>query len=393
MVRSAAPLESARAWTTVGAAFVSMFVVFGVGYSFGAFFAPMAQEFSAGSGATSLFFSITSATWFVLGAGSGWAVDRVGPRPVLLVGAAALGAGLLLTARVDSLELGYLTYGLGVGIGVACGYVPMVAVVGGWFEGRRAVALGVAVTGIGLGTLTVAPLAALLVDQLGWRRTFELFGVTGAALLVGCALVAAPPPVRTGGGAPPRLADVVRSRPFRAVYASALLTSSALFLPFVFLPAFAQSQGAGRVPAAALVGLIGLASVAGRLATGAVAARVGVLRSYRGCTATMAASFALWLVAGWVGPAYPVLVAFTVVLGVGYGGWVALGPAVVAELFGVRGLGALVGLTYTAAAVGSLVGPPLAGWVLDATGSHRWAVGGALLLGAGATLVLRRLPS
>ena len=44
--------------------------------------------------------------------------------------------GLLLTAEVESIQLGYLTYGLGVGPGVACCYVPMVATVGGWFSGE-----------------------------------------------------------------------------------------------------------------------------------------------------------------------------------------------------------------------------------------------------------------
>ena len=82
-------LDSASGWVTVAAAFVSMAVVFGVAYSFGAFFAPMAAEFGTGSGATSLVFSITACCWFLLGSVSGRAVDRFGPRPVLLVGAAS----------------------------------------------------------------------------------------------------------------------------------------------------------------------------------------------------------------------------------------------------------------------------------------------------------------
>ena len=71
---------------------------------------------------------------------------------------------------------------------MACAYVPMVAVVGGWFERRRTLAIGVAVTGIGLGTLTVAPLAAALIGELGWRDTHLLLGLVGAAVLVVCAL-------------------------------------------------------------------------------------------------------------------------------------------------------------------------------------------------------------
>src|SRR5688572_3086090 len=135
-----------------------MGVVFGVAYSFGAFFAPMAAEFGSGSGATSVVFSVTACLFFVLGSVSGRAVDRFGPRPVLLVGAAALAGGLLVTSTAQQLWVGYLSYGLGVGIAVACGYVPMVAVVGAWFDRRRALALAVAIAGIGVGTLVGAPL-------------------------------------------------------------------------------------------------------------------------------------------------------------------------------------------------------------------------------------------
>src|SRR4029079_2818046 len=69
-------LDSSRGWVTVAAGFVAMVAVFGVAYSFGAFFAPMAAEFGTGSGATSLVFSITACCWFLLGSVSGRAVDR-----------------------------------------------------------------------------------------------------------------------------------------------------------------------------------------------------------------------------------------------------------------------------------------------------------------------------
>jgi MFS family permease len=74
--------------------------------------------------------------------------------------------------------------------------------------------------------------------------------------------------------------------------------------------------------------------------------------------------------------------AFAVVLGTGYGGWIALQPTVLAELFGVRGLGGLVGLSYMEGGIGALVGPPLAGLLVDATGGYRWAIAAAGLLGS-----------
>ena len=74
--------------------------------------------------------------------------------------------------------------------------------------------------------------------------------------------------------------------------------------------------------------------------------------------ATMTVSFLLWLGAD---DSYAMLVLFAIVMGVAYGGFIALAPAVAAGLFGTVGLGAILGALYTAAAVGGLVGPPIVG--------------------------------
>ncbi|MBW0091241.1 MFS transporter [Pseudonocardia sp. KRD-184] len=376
-------MDGRSGWITVAVAFTSMAVCFGVAYSFGAFFAPMAAEFGTGSGATSLVFGVTACCWFVLGSVSGRAVDRFGPRPVLLVAALALGTGLLVTAAVRDLWIGYLTYGLGVGIAVACGYVPMVAIVGAWFERRRAIALAVAVSGIGIGTLAGAPLAAALIDAVGWRQTHVVFGIGGAALLLVCALVVRRPPAPTSGPSMP-VGELVRTVAFRSMYAATLLSSLALFVPFVFLPATALALGSSAVAAAALVGVIGVSSVVGRLAMGTVAERFGRIATFRASFAVLGASFGIWFVGG----SYPVLVAFAVVLGVGYGGWIALQPAVIAELFGLRGLGGVVGLVYTSGGIGALLGAPVAGVLVDVTGGYGWAIAFAGVCGVGSFLAL-----
>ncbi|MGY1836576.1 MFS transporter [Blastococcus sp. SYSU DS0510] len=382
-MRSSAAVDSVRGWVMVAAAFAGMFVSFGIAYSFGAFLAPMAEEFGSGRGATSAFFALTSLTYFGLGALSGVAVDRYGPRRVLLVGAVALGAGLTATSLAGELWIGLVTYGLGVGIGVACAYVPMVAVVSGWFERRRTLAIGVSVTGIGLGTLAVAPLAAALIGELGWRTTHLVLGLAGALVLVVCALVVQAPPVEAGQAAL-TLRDAVRNRDYRRLYLASGLLSVALFVPFVHLPGYAVQQGVDRVAAAALVGVIGLASTAGRLLLGLIAARTGSLRAFQGCFLTMGLSFALWA----LGSGYGMLLAFAVVLGVGYGGFVAIGPAVVADRFGTTRLGGLLGVLYTSAGIGSALGAPLAGAAVDASGSYLPAIGGCLVLGLAATLVV-----
>jgi MFS family permease len=369
-------LDSRRAWGVVAAAFAAMFVAFGIAYSYGAFLEEMRADFGVGRAAGAAFFSLTSLLYFGLGGVSGAASDRFGPRRVLLVGAVALGLGLVATARAESLGVALAAYGLGVGIGVACAYVPMVALVGAWFERRRTLALGVAVAGIGIGTLTIPPATAALIEAVGWRDSYLVLAAVGAGALVLCALAAARPPAREGA-ATASLGDALRDRQYRRLYVATALLGVPLFVPFVYLPSYAEERGVDPVLAAGLIGAIGTASVAGRLALGALAGPLGLLRVFRGCFLAMALSFVLWWVAG---ASYPVLLLFAIVLGVGYGGYVALAPAVVAERFGVERLGALLGVLYTSAGIGSAVGPPAAGAVIDA-GGYTPAIIGSLAIG------------
>src|ERR1700730_19300511 len=128
--------DSPQAWVIVFAAFLSMFPLFAVAYSFGAFVKPMTAEFHSGRAAISAIFSITAFIYFLFGAAAGHMSDRIGPRPMMVVRALFMGAGLVLTSSINQLWLSYLSYSIGVGLGVACGYVPMVAAVSGWFSRR-----------------------------------------------------------------------------------------------------------------------------------------------------------------------------------------------------------------------------------------------------------------
>ncbi len=381
-------LDSPRGWIVVAAAFLSMFVVYGIVYSFGTFFESMAEDFGTGKGATALMFSITTAWYFGLGLVSGKAADRFGPRPVLLVAAVTLAVSLLLTSRVHAIWLGYITYGIGIGIAVACAYVPMVATVGAWFVQRRTTALGVAVAGIGVGTLVVAPLSDRLIDAHGWRTAYVVLGVAGGLLLLLASLGASRPPV-TVVQEPVVLREVVRERGFVILYVAILTLSASLFTPFVFIKSYATDNGIDDGPATALVGIIGASSVVGRLGLGALGARLGATRLTQLSFLVLTLSFFIWLGAG---DSYPLLVTFTVVMGVAYGGFIALTPAVAAGLFGTVGLGAVLGALYTAAAVGGLVGPPIIGAVIDGV-SYTAGIIVAMVVTGASTFVLFLLPA
>ncbi len=388
-VRSGAQVDSGRSWWIAVATFATTFAVFGITYSFGAFFDEMADEFDAGRGETALFFALTTFLYFMLGPFTGRWSDRVGPRPVLFTGTVALLVGLWVTSAAPSIWVGIAAYSIGVGIAVACSYVPMVAIVGGWFVRQRTLALGVAVAGIGAGTLVMAPLSSWLIELHGWRDAYRILAIAASAVLATCVVVMARPPLHPDHVEMVSIRSVIGTTAFRALYVSGLLMSLSLFVPFVFLADYAEERGIGPEAAALLVGLIGGASIVGRLALGTLAPRVGLVALYQGCFAAMAASFLIWLVAD---GRYPLLVLFAITLGTAYGGFIALSPAVTADSFGVYGLGGVLGALYTGAGIGGLVGTPLAGAVIDRTDGYTVVIIGAMLLTFAAFAALLVLP-
>jgi MFS family permease len=124
---------------------------------------------------------------------------------------------------------------------------------------------------------------------------------------------------------------------------------------------------------------MGASSVVGRLGLNALAPRFGLLAMYRVAYVLLLVSFAVWIMAG----SYLSLVFFALIMGVGYGGIAAMAPAVVTSLFGIEGLGELLGVVFTGWGVACLVGPPLAGVLMDFTHDYRWPV----FVGAAATLL------
>lgn len=381
-------LDGTRGWLVVVGTFFSSFVTLGIAYSFGAFFADMADEFDSTRAATSVVFGLTTFAFFWLSLITGRLADRFGPRPVLATGALFLFVGLLATSQVNSLTMGYLTYGIGVGVAAATGYIPMIAAVGGWFDHHRATAVGLAVAGIGAGTLVVSPLSAALVDRYGWRDTYRLLGIVGAIVLLICVALVDRPPTQ-GGPQPSRLREALASSSFRQLQLSALASGLALFVPFVYVGQYAKERGVGNVAAAVLVGVLGGASVLARIGFGSAVRRFGSMILYRTGFGLLAASFVIWFVAG---SSYALLIAFVLVLGVGYGGFVALSTIVVAERMGTEGLGSLLGAFYTTQGLGGLVGPIVAGAAIDAFDSYRPVIIACIVLELLALVLLRGLP-
>ena len=380
-------VDSGRGWVVAFAGCAINTWTFGVFYAFATALEQMADEFDAGLSGIAAFFSVTTFLFFSVGIVAGPLADRFGARRLVALGAFLMGGGLWFTAQVESLFTGIVVYGLGVGLGIGCYLVPLSVATGAWFEKHRTVALGVNTVGIGLGTLILVPVAEWLIRTAGWRTAFELMGI-GSVIVYGVvALACFKPPTPPASVAASILAarQAVRRSEFWRLYLAGFLMSVALFVPFVFLVQYAKEQGIASSTAAFLITSLGLGSVIGRLGLGVLGMRFGVLPLVIMSFAIQPVSYIVWLVAG---SNYFLLLVFAALLGVGYGGFVALSPVASAGIFGLEGLGGILGVQYTSAGVGALIGPISAGAIIDATGSYTVAIVAAILVSSAATLAV-----
>jgi MFS family permease len=380
-------IDSARAWRVAVAAAVVVGMSFGTLYTFGAFFKEMAVEFDASRGATSIAFAVTAFLFFGTGAASGFLADRWGARPLVWVGGAMFSLGLFATSRVDELWHGYLTYGLGLGLGGGLFLAPLFAAAAAWFDRYRSFAQGVVATGSGLGTLILLPVANRLIVAYGWRQAYVVLAVaTGLSFLVAGFFIERPP-VAAPAAAGQHLRRVLGSKQFRLLFLSAICQSASMISAFAFIVPFATDAGVSSSTAAWLVGMVGAFSIIGRLALTGLANRTGPVRMLQLTFIAQPMAFAVWLIAG---GNIALLAVFVVLLGVAYGGFVALVGGVTAHLFGVKGIGSVMGWVYLGAGTGSLIYPPIVGFIADATESTRGPIGAVLAASTlGAAISLR----
>jgi MFS transporter, OFA family, oxalate/formate antiporter len=368
-------------WFVVAAAFAITFVGFGSAYTFSAFVESLQHDFGASRGSVSLVFSLAGFLYFGLGILSGPLADRVGSRRLAVIGMILTGLGLAAASMARSLPEVYAAYGLGVGLGVGCAYVPAIGAVQRWFVRRRGFASGLAVSGIGVGTLAMPPLASLLIGTFGRRDAYLALGALAVVLGGGMALLIendprdlglSPDGDTSGSAARPTPAagaaikDAVRSARFVSLYAACLICSFGVFVPFVHLAPYARDHGVASSTAVLLLGIIGVGSTAGRFFLGGLADRMGRELSLLLMFVGMALALAIWAIATTVWS----LAAFAFVYGVFYGGWVAVLPAVVMDYFGGRNVSGLIGILYTSVAFGTLIGPSAAGFAFDLNHSY-----------------------
>ena len=378
--------EAPYGWVVVWATFVCLALIFGVSYSFAAFFESFADEFAAQRADVSWIFGLSGFVYFVLGTLGGILADRFGPRLVCSAGMVLIALGLLLTSWAPALWMVYLSYGLLVGLGIAFVYTPSIASVQPWFALRRGLAGGIASSGVGAGTLLVPVLVAMAIGPMPWREAMQVLAlaVLVLGLLAAALLRRAPPSARPGTGGTASglsLRETLRTPTFRWFYLATVTASPVMFIPFAHLSASARDLGLQESLAVGLVGLIGVGSLVGRFSIGLLADRLGRAQTLVLMQLSMGLSYALWAAAG----GHTLLVLFALWFGLSYGSIVSLLPAICMDYFGGKAVASVVGALYSGAAVGNLLGPVLAGAAFDRSGHYLGVMAVCAVLGVLAT--------
>jgi MFS family permease len=367
---------------SLGVIGVTLALAYGIWYAYSVILVALLNEFgwsrSVLAGAFSVFTLVHGAVNPVVGV----LCDRLRPLGLMAAGGAALGLALWMDSYIATPWQLYLCFGVFTAIAVAAaGWVPAIVQVQRDYEDRLGLALGIVSSGVGLGMLLVVPLTQLLIDAYGWRTAFRVLAAVCVLWIVPSSLFMLRRPRENRGQSPAKkdqeksgpepitLAEAVRGQPFWLMLAAFFFGNVCSQTLHVHQVAYLVDQGVTAIIAASVVGVVGASSIAGKIGGGWLSDRMEREFVYLGGIAIMlAAVAALAALAG--APAPWAIYGYAMLLGVGYSATASLIPAMVSDRFGGRHFGAIVGMDLMGSAAGSALGPWMAGYLFDRTGSY-----------------------
>lgn len=385
-------------WVLLAVSFTVLFFRSGARTSLGLFMGPLQTDLGWSRASISLAVSISLVLYAVLQAGTGWIVDRYGPRVVISVGALALGASTLGLAAMTSLWQLYLLYGVLGSLGTAATAIPSHStLVSRWFSRRRALVLSLTISGMAIGQMVMVPLIMKWVLDWGWRSSVLYLG--GLMLLVpfplAALLIRDRPPASVAPPAPhsttPSLPDprprhrwqqALGTRYFWSLAAAYFACGFSVHFISTHLVPLAAQMGFGQIQAASAFGLMGGLTAVGVISVGAFADRVGHKNALAGAYSLRAVGFFSLAFA-----TTPLLLYVSAaVIGLSFLATDPLTTTLIARQFGIVRLGTLLGAIAAFHQVGGAAGAYLGGAFYDWTGSYLPILGltVALLLGAAA---------
>ena len=352
--------------------------------SFGVFFKPLITEFGWRAADVALAPSILSIMYVVMVLPVSWVYQKVSIRLVVLGGGILIGLGLALSSTITSLWQLYLFYGILAGVGSSTIWVPFTSAIMNWFDHKRGIAMGIALSGYGLGSLGAALSLSYIIETAGWRMAFLLSGVATFLILFSASLVAKGSPGEIGlkpyrsiqemdrescgsvASVDTSFRKAFRSKPFWLLYCLWLFSQLVTSLYTQHIVLFALGLGIPFILASLGLGIIGLSSIIGRFVVGFFLDRVGIRLALLFCYLVTLLSASLILVtrdALW-------LFLFATLFGFSFGGRSVLEVPITSAFFGLMHLAMIVGALETAFGVGGLIGPYLGGYAYDSTGGY-----------------------
>ncbi len=397
-------------YVVVAVSFIVMAMSSGSNYSFSVFFEPLQQEFGWSRAVTAGAMSAFLIGQGVFSMGSGRLTDRFGPRPVVTGAGLLFGAGLMMMSRVDAIWQVYIAYGVLAAAGHSATFTPLSSTVARWFQAHRGLMTGAVMAGTGLGTMVMPPLANWLIYRADWRTSYLVLGLILMTVVVTAAQFLRRDPAEVGlqpYGADravqmPRVpvapasgvafGDAVRTRQFWLLCLA--FAGFGYTLQAVMSHVVIHSRGLGLTPASAagIMTVIGGFGFAGRIGLGGLADRFGAKKLLTTALTALSLSLFWLMVARHAWQVY----AFAVVFGFTYGGVVPQFSNRVAELFGLRAHGAILGAIVFCVALGSAAGPALTGYGFDVLGSYTlpFAIcGGVVACAALLSCLVKPLPA
>jgi len=377
-------------WIVIACFFISLYTGGVVFFGFTAFFEPLADKFHWSYAQISFAASLRGMEAGLIAPLIGVLVDRWGSRRLLVAGTIISTLGLLLLSRTTSLSMFYgACLLLAVGMSICSSTVLMTAIAN-WFRKKIGIATGIMVSGYGFSGLLV-PVTVRLIDTYDWQKAMTILAIGMLALCLPLSLVVRHKPEQYGwqpdGEAEGTLTSstnsvqanatevnlgtrqALKSRAFWHIALSLLCQAIVVSAVVTHIMPYLTSIHVNRANSSLIVSALSLVSIVGRLGLGWLGDRFDKRR-------VMASAFAMLcgglLCFGFASPeAVWLLTPFLILFGIGYGGNNTLRASVLREFFGRGSFGAIHGFVLGMIALGSVVGPPLAGWVFDRWGSYQ----------------------
>jgi MFS family permease len=362
--------------------------------AYGVFLPVLADTFGWSRGAIATALSVNLLVGGLAGFGLGTIADRHGPRAVLVLTVILAGSAFGLVSTVGSLWQLYLLVGILGGMGMSSFYLLSAATVSRWFDEGRGLALALVLIGFNLGYLSAGPLAAWLIERFGWRVAYAILGGGCGMLTMLAASTVRQPRAReldqlrarattaitpdrrgasAGGTRDATLREALADpRHWYLNFAWLLMGATWLMLAVHIVP-FARDQGISLAGASLALTSYGIGAVTGRLIAGIASDRLGTL-------ATIRAGYALQvlaLIALLWSPSRGVLLLSLAAFGLGFAASDTMITKVIPDVFGVRALGAIMGVLALGWRLGAALGPAVAGFLYDLTGSYAIPFGAA----------------